>query len=62
VASFTPRPLVLVMIISVLIEFYNVKVFDVVYFFNPFVFFERGVVINSFLIFCYYFSFLFSIS
>jgi hypothetical protein len=43
------------MIIFSLIEYYDVKVFILSYFFNPFMFFERELMINSFLILYYYF-------
>jgi hypothetical protein len=43
------------MIIFSLIEYYGVKVFVLSYFFNPFMFFEWELVINSFFIFCCYF-------
>jgi hypothetical protein len=43
------------MIILSLIEYYGVKVFVLSYFFNPFMFFGRELMINSFFIFYYYF-------
>jgi hypothetical protein len=50
------------MIIFSLIEYYGVKVFVLSYFFNPFMFFEWELVINSFFIFCCYFFFTFNSS